>query len=124
MFCVSLASPSFCQATRFDVAVRALRGEFDPPPGVDNTERNPGLLLESLMQFPGTYSFQVRLAGGSRGGVNHLGAAGMGWLVGKRPRCLKKWMGVAIKPLASMALASMAGPPRPVIHLGTPADHR
>lgn len=29
-------------ATRFDVAVRALRGELDPPEWVENTERSSG----------------------------------------------------------------------------------
>ncbi|GAB4821213.1 hypothetical protein N2152v2_008259 [Parachlorella kessleri] len=48
-------------ATRFDVPVRALRGEFDPPPAAENTERAPGLLLDSLMAFPGTYTFNVVL---------------------------------------------------------------
>lgn len=36
----------------------AIRGEFDPTPGVQNTERSSGLLLESLIQFPAPYSFQ------------------------------------------------------------------
>jgi putative lipoic acid-binding regulatory protein len=45
-------------ATRFDVAVRAIRGEFDPPRGVENTERNTGVLLDSLIQWPSTYDFQ------------------------------------------------------------------
>eukprot|EP00775_Hariotina_reticulata_P004110 gene4110-4356_t len=46
-------------ATRFDVAVRALRGELDPPQWVDNSERNPGVLLGRLMSFPTSYTFQV-----------------------------------------------------------------
>ncbi len=46
-------------ATRFDVAVRALRGELDPPEWVDNTERTPGVILSSLFQFPKPYIFQV-----------------------------------------------------------------
>lgn len=45
-------------ATRFDVAVRALRGDFDPPPGVENTERTPGVLLDSLVQWPTVYEFK------------------------------------------------------------------
>ncbi len=45
-------------ATRFDVAVRAIRGEFDPPPGSENAERTPGLLLDSLVQWPSVYDFQ------------------------------------------------------------------
>lgn len=39
----------------------ALRGEFDPPAWKDNTERTPGLLLDSLMQFPGQYTFSLVL---------------------------------------------------------------
>lgn len=46
-------------ATRFDVAVRALRGEFDPPPDVANTERSVGVLLDSLVQWPIEYQFQL-----------------------------------------------------------------
>ena len=45
-------------ATRFDVAVRALRGDFDPLPGTENTERTPGVLLDSLVQWPAVYEFQ------------------------------------------------------------------
>ena len=48
-------------ATRFDVAVRAMRGELDPAPGVANTERASGLLLDSLVQWPATYEFQFVL---------------------------------------------------------------
>jgi putative lipoic acid-binding regulatory protein len=51
-------------ATRFDVAVRALRGDFDPPPGADNTERAAGLLLDSLVQWPARYDFQFVLRSG------------------------------------------------------------
>lgn len=29
-----------------------MRGEFDPPEFMDNSERSSGLLLDSLMQFP------------------------------------------------------------------------
>ncbi|KAG2496652.1 hypothetical protein HYH03_005472 [Edaphochlamys debaryana] len=46
-------------ATRFDVAVRALRGELDPPAWVENTERSSGVLLAALYQFPRSYCFQV-----------------------------------------------------------------
>jgi hypothetical protein len=83
-------------ATRFDVAVRALRGELDPAPWVEvskdeqrlhnskvqpaaaqvpakavgaqvaccllsmqNTERNPGVLMSKLINFPTAYTFQV-----------------------------------------------------------------
>lgn len=48
-------------ATRFDVATRALRGDFDPPPTVENTERNNGLLMDSLIKWPATYDFQFVL---------------------------------------------------------------
>ncbi|WIA18012.1 hypothetical protein OEZ85_009499 [Tetradesmus obliquus] len=46
-------------ATRFDVAVRALRGELDPAPWVENTERSPGVLMSKLINFPTAYTFQV-----------------------------------------------------------------
>lgn len=46
------------EATRFDVAVRAMRGEFDPPPSSDNTERGAGVLMDSLVQWPAPYDFQ------------------------------------------------------------------
>ncbi|GFR44038.1 hypothetical protein Agub_g5198 [Astrephomene gubernaculifera] len=46
-------------ATRFDVAVRALRGELDPPDWVENSERTPGVILSALYQFPRPYIFQV-----------------------------------------------------------------
>ncbi|PSC68065.1 lipoate regulatory [Micractinium conductrix] len=46
-------------ATRFDVAVRAMRGEFDPPADLPNTERQQGLLLDSLTQWPAVYQFQL-----------------------------------------------------------------
>ena len=48
-------------ATRFDVATRALRGDFDPPKTVENTERSSGLLLDSLLQWPCIYDFQFVL---------------------------------------------------------------
>ncbi|KAK9816968.1 hypothetical protein WJX72_007598 [[Myrmecia] bisecta] len=46
-------------ATRFDVAVRAIRGEFDPPSNIENTERNDGVILSSLISFPADYTFHV-----------------------------------------------------------------
>lgn len=46
-------------ATRFDVAVRALRGEFDPAPNVANTERSVGLIMDSLVHWPLDYPFQL-----------------------------------------------------------------
>jgi putative lipoic acid-binding regulatory protein len=48
-------------ATRFDVAVRALRGDFDPPEGSGNTERTSGVLLDSLLSWPAVYTFNIVL---------------------------------------------------------------
>jgi hypothetical protein len=36
-----------------------MRGEFDPPAFMENTERSSGLLLDSLTQFPAVYEFQL-----------------------------------------------------------------
>ena len=44
-------------ATRFDVAVRAMRGEYDPI-GV-STEKEEGQILDTLTQFPSDYTFQA-----------------------------------------------------------------
>lgn len=44
-------------ATRFDVAVRAMRGEYDPP-GV-STEKEEGQIYDTLTQFPSRYTFQA-----------------------------------------------------------------
>lgn len=44
-------------ATRFDVAVRAMRGEYDPP-GV-STEMEEGQFFDMLTQFPSKYTFQA-----------------------------------------------------------------
>eukprot|EP00887_Chlorella_sp_A99_P007077 scaffold2.g7077.t1 len=75
-------------ATRFDVAVRAIRGEFDPPPAAANTERESGLLLGCLTRFPTTYDFQLVVrtpqlaraggSGGSAGAAASGGVAGAG----------------------------------------------
>ena len=46
-------------ATRFDVAIAALRGDFDPPAYVHNTERSSSLLLDSPTQFPADYPFNI-----------------------------------------------------------------
>lgn len=46
--------------------VRALRGELDPKPWEENSERAPGVLLQSLVTFPSNYTFQV--VGASEGG--------------------------------------------------------
>ncbi|CAL8467973.1 g7511 [Coccomyxa elongata] len=50
-------------ATRFDVAVRALRGELDPPKSVQNTERTDHLLIGALKQFPLDYTFNIVFKG-------------------------------------------------------------
>lgn len=42
-------------ATRFDVYVRALRGEYDVP----STENDAGEIFESIQQFPCKYTFQI-----------------------------------------------------------------
>eukprot|EP01024_Parvocaulis_polyphysoides_P039655 TRINITY_DN3586_c3_g1_i3.p1 TRINITY_DN3586_c3_g1~~TRINITY_DN3586_c3_g1_i3.p1 ORF type:complete len:136 (+),score=9.66 TRINITY_DN3586_c3_g1_i3:98-505(+) len=47
-------------ASRFDVAVRAMRGEFDPQQQQINNEQSSGLLMESLVAFPRQY-FQKTL---------------------------------------------------------------
>ncbi|MDC1215825.1 DUF493 domain-containing protein [bacterium] len=44
-------------ATRFDVAVRAMRGEYDPP-GV-STDKEEGQIFDMLTQFPCKYTFQA-----------------------------------------------------------------
>jgi putative lipoic acid-binding regulatory protein len=36
-----------------------MRGLLDPAPWVENTERNPGVLLGALKQFPCQYMFSV-----------------------------------------------------------------
>lgn len=46
-------------ATRFDVAVRALRGDLDPPYWLDDSEQTPGVLLGSLFQFPADHVFHI-----------------------------------------------------------------
>lgn len=51
-------------STRFDVAARALRGEFDPPAGTDNHERAASVLLDSLVKWPAPYEFQFVLRSG------------------------------------------------------------
>lgn len=41
----------------------ALRGDLDPKPWEENTERAPGVLLGSLITFPTDYTFQVGSCG-------------------------------------------------------------
>ncbi|KAH7623947.1 putative LanC-like protein 3 [Nannochloris sp. 'desiccata'] len=48
-------------ATRFDIKMAALNGQFQPPPSVQDTERSTGLILDSLMHWPATYDFQFVL---------------------------------------------------------------
>ena len=59
-------------ATRFDVAVRAMRGEYDPP-GV-STETEEGQIFDMLTQFPSKYTFQAsgRAADLDDDGVAHV----------------------------------------------------
>jgi hypothetical protein len=59
-------------ATRFDVAVRAMRGEYDPP-GV-STEKEEGQMFDMLTQFPTTYTFQAsgKVADLDDDGVAHI----------------------------------------------------
>ena len=42
-------------ATRFDVAVRAIRGEYDVP----STENDVGEILETITQFPAKHVYQI-----------------------------------------------------------------
>ena len=44
-------------ATRFDVAVRAMRGEYDPIGA--STEHEEGQIMDTITQFPTDYTFQV-----------------------------------------------------------------
>ncbi len=48
-------------ATRFDIKMAALNGQFQPSPSVQDTERSTGLILDSLMHWPATYDFQFVL---------------------------------------------------------------
>ncbi|GAQ84029.1 hypothetical protein KFL_001730220 [Klebsormidium nitens] len=43
--------------SRFDVAVRAMKGDFDPPKASEDTEKRS--LLEALVQFPSFYTFSI-----------------------------------------------------------------
>lgn len=45
-------------ATRFDLAVRALRGEYDVP----STERDDGEIMDTLTSFPAKHVFQIATA--------------------------------------------------------------
>lgn len=44
-------------ATRFDLYVRALRGEYDV--AHETTERDAGEIFETIQQFPCKYTFQI-----------------------------------------------------------------
>jgi hypothetical protein len=48
-------------ATRFDLKLAALNGQFQPPPNIPDTERSTGLILDSLMHWPNSYDFQFVL---------------------------------------------------------------
>ena len=51
-------------SARFDVAVRAMRGEFDPAEDVSNTESDTGNIMSSLVNFPARHTFNVVLKPG------------------------------------------------------------
>jgi len=65
-------------ATRFDVAVRALRGELSPEAWAEDHERAPGAIMERLMQFPCDYVFQARGAAAAVGEAPPGGPSGAG----------------------------------------------
>jgi putative lipoic acid-binding regulatory protein len=44
---------------RFNYKVQALMGNFDPPPGVTDDERQDGNILNAMIQFPAKYTFNV-----------------------------------------------------------------
>ena len=50
-------------ATRFDVAVQAMRGAFDRAgaTGEDSTERDSSQILDALVRFPAPYTFKIVL---------------------------------------------------------------
>jgi hypothetical protein len=48
-------------ASRFDVAVRAMRGEFSAPPGRADTERAESSILDALVTFPAPHDFNFVL---------------------------------------------------------------
>lgn len=66
-------------ATRFDVAVRAMRGEFDRPgvePEQDTEEAaaSSGAILDALVHFPAPYTFQVVGPKGGAAGPEDISA--------------------------------------------------
>ena len=44
---------------RFNYKVQALMGNFDPPPGVADDERQDGNILNAMIKFPAKYTFNV-----------------------------------------------------------------
>jgi hypothetical protein len=80
-------------ATRFDVAVRAMRGEYDPP-GV-STEKEEGQILDTLTQFPSKYTFQ---ASGRVGDLDEDGIAHVAGLLMEVCDCPVAETKIEIKP--------------------------
>jgi len=80
-------------ATRFDVAVRAMRGEYDPP-GV-STEKEEGQILDTLTQFPSKYTFQ---ASGRVGDLDDDGIAHVAGLLMEVCDCPVAETKIEIKP--------------------------
>lgn len=44
---------------RFNYKVQALMGNFDPPPGTVDDERQDGNILNAMIKFPAKYTFNV-----------------------------------------------------------------
>ncbi|KAL3919854.1 MAG: hypothetical protein SGILL_003544 [Bacillariaceae sp.] len=44
---------------RFNYKVQALMGNFDPPPGTADDERQDGNILSAMLKFPAKYTFTV-----------------------------------------------------------------
>ena len=83
-------------ATRFDVAVRAMRGEYDPP-GV-STEMEQGQIYDTLTQFPTSYTFQ---ASGKTSQLDEDGVAHVAGLIMEVCGCGAEETKIEIKPRGS-----------------------
>lgn len=83
-------------ATRFDVAVRAMRGEYDPP-GV-STEMEQGQIYDTLTQFPTSYTFQ---ASGKTSQLDEDGVAHVAGLIMEVCGCGVEETKIEIKPRGS-----------------------
>jgi putative lipoic acid-binding regulatory protein len=66
-----------------------MRGEFDPPKSVENTERNSGIILDSLMKFPGEYPFQIVMKASPGADVASNGTAELEEMCGLLSRVCK-----------------------------------